>query len=63
MDTILDQILNYDLQWRAGAGEIASPFFIPVELQLSLNGISGFKQYEKFDITPDYIYLLHTLIT
>ena len=55
MDTILDQILNYDLQWRAGAGEIASPFFIPVELQLSLNGISGFKQYEKFDITPDYI--------
>lgn len=55
MDTILDQILNYDLQWRAGAGEITSPFFIPVELKLSLNGISGFKQYEKFDITPDYI--------
>jgi len=55
MDTPLNEILNYDLQWRAGAGEISSPFFIPVELSVTLNGLAGFKQYEKFDITPDYI--------
>ena len=51
----LKDILNYDLQWRVGEGEISSPFFIPVELSLDLDGISGFKLYEKFDITPDKI--------
>lgn len=51
----LKDILNYDLQWRVGEGQISSPFFIPVELSLDLDGISGFKLYEKFDITPDKI--------
>lgn len=51
----LRDVLAYDLEWRAGAGEITSPFFIPVELSLTMEGIAGFKLYEKFDITPDYI--------
>ena len=55
MATPLKDILSYDLQWRASKGEITSPFFIPVELSLTLKGISGFKLYEKFDIGPDYI--------
>ncbi len=54
-ETSLGDILSYDLQYRASLGEIASPFFIPVELSLTLNGISGFKLYEKFDIGPDYL--------
>lgn len=53
--TLLKDILNYDLQWRVGEGQIESPYFIPVELSLELDGIAGFKLYEKFDITPDYI--------
>jgi len=51
----LRDLLAYDLEWRAGAGEITSPFFIPVELSLTMDGIAGFKLYEKFDISPDYI--------
>ena len=51
----LRDVLTYDLEWRAGAGEITSPFFIPVELSLTMDGIAGFKLYEKFDISPDYI--------
>ena len=53
--TPLQSILNYDLQWRAGLGEITSPFFIPVELSLTMQGIAGFDLYTKFDIGPDYI--------
>lgn len=53
--TPLQSILNYDLQWRAGLGEITSPFFIPVELSLTMHGIAGFDLYTKFDIGPDYI--------
>ncbi len=51
----LKDVLNYDLQWRVGEGEISSPFFIPVELNIELDGIAGFKLYEKFGITPDEI--------
>ena len=51
----LKSILEYDFSWRSGKKEIASPYFIPVELSLELEGISGFKLYEKFDISPDYI--------
>ena len=54
-ETALGDILSYDLQYRATKGEITSPFFIPVELSLTMKGISGFKLYEKFDIGPDYI--------
>ena len=54
-ETSLGDILSYDLQYRASQGEISSPFFIPVELSLTLNGLSGFKLYEKFDIGPDFI--------
>lgn len=53
--SVLKDILSLDFSWRSGENQIASPFFIPVELSLELDGIAGFKLYEKFDITPDYI--------
>jgi len=53
--TALKDILSYDIQYRATKGQITSPFFIPVELSLTIKGLSGFKLYEKFDIGPDYI--------
>lgn len=51
----LRTILEHDFAYRSSNGQIASPYFIPVELSLDLDGISGFKLYEKFDITPEYI--------
>ena len=53
--SVLKDILALDFSWRSGENQIASPFFIPVELSLELDGIAGFKLYEKFDITPEYI--------
>lgn len=53
--TALKDILSYDIQYRATKGQITSPFYIPVELSLTMKGLSGFKLYEKFDIGPDYI--------
>ena len=53
--TSLKDVLSYDLQYRATLGQITSPFYIPVELSLTMQGLSGFKLYEKFDIGPDYI--------
>ena len=51
----LKTILEHDFAYRSSNGQMASPYFIPVELSLDLDGISGFKLYEKFDITPEYI--------
>lgn len=55
MSSLLKTVLEYDLAFRSNLGQIASPYFVPVELSLDLDGISGFKLYEQFDITPDYI--------
>jgi len=55
MSDILKTVLEYDFAYRSNLGQITSPYFIPVELSLDLDGISGFKLYEKFDITPEYI--------
>jgi len=51
----LQDILKSDINRRSQDGDFPPPFYIPVELSLTLKGISGFKLYEKFDITPDYI--------
>ena len=51
----LKDVLSYDIDWRVKEEEIPPPFFIPVELSLTMDGIAGFKLYNKFDITPDYI--------
>lgn len=53
--TAYQTLIQYDMSWRIGEGSISSPFFIPVDLNLEMHGISGFKLYNKFDITPDYI--------
>jgi len=55
MGALLKTVLEYDLAFRSNLGQISSPYFIPVELSLDLDGISGFKLYEQFDITPEYI--------
>jgi len=55
MVTPLQDILQSDINRRSQDNEIVPPFYIPIELSLTLKGISGFKLYEKFDITPDYI--------
>lgn len=55
MNSPLIDILQSDLNKRALDNEIVPPFYIPVELSLTMHGISGFKLHEKFDITPDYI--------
>ena len=55
MSDVLKTVLEYDFAYRSNLGQISSPYFIPVELSLDLDGISGFKLYEKFDITPEYI--------
>jgi len=53
--TVLTNVLLYDLSLRAVNEDIAPPFVIPVELSLTLDGISGVKKFQKFDVTPDYI--------
>ena len=55
MSSPLIDVLHSDLNRRALDNEIVPPFYIPVELSLTMHGISGFKLHEKFDITPDYI--------
>lgn len=51
----LVSVLNYEMQRDISDGNISSPFFLPVELSLNMKGISGFKLYEKFDVSPDEI--------
>jgi hypothetical protein len=51
----LESILNYEVQKDVQNGRLPSPFFIPIELDISMKGLAGFKLYEKFDITPDDI--------
>ena len=51
----LESILNYEIQKDVQDGKLPSPFFIPIELDISMKGLAGFKLYEKFDITPDDI--------
>ncbi len=51
----LESILNYEVQKDVQNNKLPSPFFIPIELSVSMKGLAGFKLYEKFDITPDDI--------
>jgi hypothetical protein len=51
----LESILNYEVQKDVQNDRLPSPFFIPIELDISMKGLAGFKLYEKFDITPDDI--------
>jgi len=51
----LESILNYEVQKDVQNGRLPSPFFMPIELDISMKGLAGFKLYEKFDITPDDI--------
>ncbi len=53
--TSLREALLYDLQYRVKFKEIPSPFFIPVGLSVTLDGLSGMTKYQKFDVGPDYI--------
>lgn len=53
--TILKDILKYDLQLRALNNEMISPFFIPIDLSITIDGLSGMTLWQKFGITPDYI--------
>jgi hypothetical protein len=52
---LLGNILKYDIQSKALATELVSPFFIPVDLSLTMDGLSGMTLWQQFDITPDYI--------
>ena len=54
-ETALREVLLYDLQYRVNFKEIPSPFFIPVGLSVTLDGLSGMTKYQKFDVGPDYI--------
>ena len=54
-ETALREALLYDLQFRVKLKEIPSPFFIPVGLSVTLDGLSGMTKYQKFDVGPDYI--------
>lgn len=54
-ETALRETLLYDLQFRVKLKEIPSPFFIPVGLSVTLDGLSGMTKYQKFDVGPDYI--------
>ncbi len=51
----LESVLNFEMQQDVKDKKISSPFFIPVELTVDIKGLSGFKLYEKFDISPDDI--------
>lgn len=51
----LADILKFDIQTKALSSELISPFFIPVTLNLEMDGLAGMTLWQKFDVTPDYI--------
>ena len=53
--TALADILKYDLNLKHSLKQLPSPFFIPIELSLTLDGLSGIDILSKFGMTPDYI--------
>lgn len=56
LESSFPKVLTGDLQWRSKEKEISPPFFVPIEISLTLHGLSGFKLFQKFDIGPDYIF-------
>lgn len=53
--TTLKDVLKYDVQVKVQSKKIPSPFFLPVTLSITMDGLSGMTLWEKFGITPDYI--------
>jgi hypothetical protein len=51
----LPSILKYDISVKTKNGNIPSKGFIPVDLTLEVDGISGVLQYQKFTITPNIL--------
>jgi len=51
----LKDILKYDVQVKVQTKKLPSPFFVPVTLSLTMDGLSGMTLWEKFGITPEYI--------
>ncbi len=51
----LNDILKFDIQSKVLSNKLVSPFFIPVTLSVTLDGLSGMTLFQKFGITPDYI--------
>lgn len=53
--SVLNDILKFDIQSKILSNKLVSPFFIPVTLSITLDGLSGMTLFQKFGITPDYI--------
>lgn len=51
----LPSILKYDLSVKTQNGNIPSKGFIPVDLTVEVDGISGVLQYQKFTVTPNIL--------
>lgn len=51
----LNDILKFDIQSKVISNKLTSPFFIPVTLSITLDGLSGMTLFQKFGITPDYV--------
>ena len=49
------ELYNYDLAIKTKNGEIAGKGFIPINLQISLDGLSGVLLYQKFELTPNIL--------
>lgn len=48
-------LLQYDLNIKTINGEVPGKGFIPISLQLSLDGLSGVLLYQKFRLTPNIL--------
>ena len=48
-------LFKYDLAIKTKNGEIAGKGFIPVNLQITLEGLSGALLYQKFELTPNIL--------
>ena len=53
--SVLNDVLKFDIQSKILSNKLVSPFFIPVVLSITLDGLSGMTLFQKFGITPDYI--------
>jgi len=51
----LPSILKYDLSVKTQNGNIPSKGFIPIDLSVEVDGISGVLQYQKFTVTPNIL--------
>ncbi len=51
----LKSILKEDIAIKTANGNIPSKGFIPVDLSIELDGLSGVLQYQKFTVTPNIL--------